>query len=105
MGNLKDTKKFKIGDEVYTLQQVPASWYLDTVDKSRDKGGVLQNALYMEKIITNVVVSPRVKIDDFTGRINVMRKLLKECEKFILGEELDVIEEEEKNELQPENEE
>lgn len=99
MENTIEQKIVKVGDTEYTLQQVPASWYLDAMDSCKDTNGNLQTAKYMKKIIENVVIKPKVDIDTFTGRVRELRNLNSACEKFILGDELD---EEVKNDKAPE---
>jgi len=99
---LAQQKTISIGDTNYVLQMVPASWYLDTVDECKDDNGNMKSGQYMRSILSNVVASPRCSIDDFTGKIYVLRNLVKEAEKFILGEELKVKEDTPKNEISPE---
>jgi len=96
---LAQQKTITIGDKAYTLQMVSASWYLDTVDGCKDENGNMKSGEYMRAILSNVVASPRLTIDDFTGKIYVLRNLVKEAEKFILGEELKVKEDTPKNEM------
>ena len=102
---LAQQKTITFGDTSYVLQMVPASWYLDTVDECKDDNGNMKSGLYMKSILANVVVSPRCSIDDFTGKIYVLRNLVKEAEKFILGEELKVKDDTQKNETTPEEKE
>lgn len=101
MGNkksaLEQTKRKVIDGVEYTLQMVPASWYLDAVDSCKDNKGNIKQGTYMRKIIEGVVVSPRVSVDDFTGNIYALRDLMKAAEDFITGGGKD----EEKNEETP----
>ncbi len=99
---LSQQKVIKIGDKSYTLQMVSALWYLETVDSCKDRNGNMVSSQYMGAILKNVVASPRCSIDDFTGEIYSLRSLVKEAEKFVLGEELKVEEDTSKNEMTPE---
>lgn len=94
---LMQQKTVSIGDKSYVLQMVPATWYLDTVDSCKDENGNMMSGKYMAAILAHVVASPRCTIDDFTGGIYTLRNLVKEAEKFILGEELQVKEDTQKN--------
>ena len=107
INKLAQQKEITIGATSYILQMASASWYLDAVDSCKDENGNMMSGQYMSKVLANIVASPRLTIDDFTGKIYVLRNLVKEAEKFILGEELKVVEgrtEEEtrKNETRPE---
>ena len=90
--NLKKQKKVVIGKRDFLLQMVPATWYLEAVDECKDANGNTQTGKYMTKILQNVVVSPRMTIDDFTGQINTLKNLTKEANKFILGEDIEATE-------------
>lgn len=100
---LQQQKQIKIKGVTYTLQMVSASWYLETMDKCKNEDGNLIQSKYMEALLANVVAAPRVTTDSFTGKIYTLRTLIKEAEKFILGEEAE-LEEEEKNAESPEEE-
>jgi hypothetical protein len=92
------TKKIDINGTVYTLQMVSAKWLLDHTDKCKNEDGILQNSQYVEGLIENVVISPKVKIDDFTGRMKELQTLNKEIDKFVSGDDVTV-----KNVESPEN--
>lgn len=91
-----EQKKVKVRETEYTLQMVDAGFYFKMLDMSKDKNGNLVNQMFMEKLLEFVVVSPRVKISDFTGRIYELRKLVKLAEEFVMGEPIE--DEDEKNE-------
>ena len=80
-----EQKKVTVRGTEYTLQMVPAMWYLETNDDCMNSDGVLRRAEFVKAILENVVVSPRVTINNFTGKVKAMGELVAECEKFISG--------------------
>lgn len=81
--------KINIDGIDYVLQMVPASWYLDWVDKCKDTDGSLKTQKYIGGLLENCVISPKVTIDSFTGNIRKLRDLNDVVEKYIMGDEVD----------------
>jgi len=59
------TKTTTIREKEYTFQEIPARQFLKMKQRCTDKNGQpIQEAFYSE-ILEHIVVSPKVKIDDF----------------------------------------
>lgn len=82
---LSEHKKVKIRDKEYTLQMVPASWYIKLTDNCRRDNGQLNAAAYTEKLLKTVVIEPKVTVDDFTGHVAALKDLVDAIETFVQG--------------------
>lgn len=67
----------------YTLQHPGARWYLGLTDRCKNKHGVLQTEKYTEEILENVVVDPKVSMDDFDDALGEMMELVGKAESFL----------------------
>jgi len=79
-------KTVTIGGVEYTLQMVAASAFMQAGKTYVDARGVVDTYKYAKWLLDNVVISPKVKIDDFTGRIRTLQKLTSACDSFLLGD-------------------
>lgn len=86
-----EQKKVKVGDTVYTLQMVSARWLFDHTDRCKNADGVLQNTKYVEGLLENVVISPKVTLDDFDGKVKALQRLSQAMEEFVTGDDVEVI--------------
>jgi len=94
-------KTLNISGTKYLIQEIPADYYLNLFDNSKDENGNLKTGEYMKKLIEPCLISPKMQINDFTGKISTLRAIVREIEKLVLGDEVSV--EEEKNVQKPEN--
>lgn len=78
------TKEFKMGDTTYTLQSLPVRQALKLRDRWIVGGEASQEKMY-ELLLENVVVQPKVKLDDFETVAEV-ETLGLECLEFLYGE-------------------
>lgn len=94
---ITEQKKIRINEVEYTLQNVSSKWYIEMVERCSDKDGKIISSKYMTELLTNVIVIPKLTIADFDGRLKVLKALVKECEKFINGDDVEVEDVDEKN--------
>ncbi|MDR1438939.1 MAG: hypothetical protein LBJ10_02670 [Clostridiales bacterium] len=96
-------RKFKIkGDSrEFIAQAVPAGWYLDELDRMRDENGNILRGKYIKMLLDHVLVSPRMKPDDFTGKGRELNLIVRECERVIDGDPVEIEGEGKKNALPP----
>lgn len=78
------TKEFKMGDITYTLQSLPVRQALKLRDRWIKGGEASQEKMY-ELLLENVVVQPKVKLDDFETVAEV-ETLGLECLDFLYGD-------------------
>jgi hypothetical protein len=76
------TKEVTVNGEKYTLQSVPPSWYYDLVTRAQSSGGRIDIKLLNAELVENVVVSPKISLDDF-GTPGEANKILKEIRSFL----------------------
>lgn len=76
-------KKVTVGEKEYTLQHPGAMWYLECMDRCKNKHGVLQVAKYSKELIENVVVAPQTTVSDFDDDIVGITQLVGEIESFL----------------------
>lgn len=62
----------------YTLQHPGARWYIKLTDRSNGKNEVLA-----DELLENVVVNPRVTIEDFDDNIEALEELLEKAHTFL----------------------
>jgi len=76
------TKTVTVNGQEYKLQSVPPSWYYDLVSRAQNSGGRIDIKLLNAELVENVVVDPKISIDDFEtpGDAN---KILKEIRNFL----------------------
>ena len=79
MSNLKTVN---VEGVEYQLQHPGARWYLRLADRHRNRHGVMQSEGYISELFENVVVEPKVTIDDFSN-VGEMEKLVQEIEQFL----------------------
>ncbi len=78
-------KKATVDGQEYTLQHPGAMWYLEMVDECKNATGVLQVSKYTQKMFENVVVQPKVTVEDFEDDLKKVNNLLNEVEDFVNG--------------------
>ena len=82
-------KKVTINDVEYTLQSVSPTWYFDINDSCGITGGKRKTAEYIDKLIRNVVISPKeistegMKYFDNMEDISTPEELLTAIESFL----------------------
>lgn len=54
-----------VGGTEYTFQSPGAAWYYEMIDRARGVDGTLQVAQVNRELLDTVVVSPKVKLEDF----------------------------------------
>jgi hypothetical protein len=76
------TKSVKVNGTEYKLQSVSPTWYYDLTTRAQLPGGRIDINILNSELIENVVVEPRITLDDFEtpGEANQM---LKEIRKFL----------------------
>jgi acetyltransferase-like isoleucine patch superfamily enzyme len=60
-----------------------ARWYLKLMDRCKNNAGVLMVEPYTQELLENVVISPKVTIDDFDDKLGVLNRLTSEVESFL----------------------
>lgn len=78
-------KTVKINDKEFVLQHPGARWYLGANDRCRNNAGVLQMEAYYQELLENVVVDPKVSIEDFDDDFGTLEKLMSAVERFLRG--------------------
>ena len=78
----KNFKRVTVGGVEYVLQKIPMDEYLDIVDRTTD-GLKTKRSLWAKEMLDNVVVEPRVTMDDFADDIASGLELVTECEVFL----------------------
>lgn len=78
-------KIVNIGGKEYVLQHPGVKWYLECTDRCKNRNGVMLTAKYTEEMLENVVVDPKVTLDDFEDDVAAVEQLLAEIEKFFRG--------------------
>lgn len=61
------TKKITVNEVEYTLQSVPTRKLLELQQEWTGKNGQTNNIKMFELLLDNIVVEPKVKIDDLTA--------------------------------------
>ena len=74
-------KTVRIGDKDYTLQKVPLSYWLETLDNSKDRYGNVMDSRFIPEILKHIVVSPKTSIDDFSD-MEHLKEVVKEAVTF-----------------------
>lgn len=78
-------KTVKVGGKDYVLQHPGAKWYLECSDRCKNRNGVMLTSKYTEEMLENVVIDPKVTLDDFGDDLQAVEELLNEMEKFFRG--------------------
>lgn len=75
-------KTVPVGGTDYTLQHPGVRWYLQNTDRHKTRGGNMNSEAYIGSLLENVVIEPKVKIDDFES-LGDLEKLVSEIESFL----------------------
>lgn len=72
-----------VGKTEYTLQHPGARWYFECIDRNKGRNGHLQIASYTAELLENVVIEPRVTMDDFDDNLGELMELTNKVESFL----------------------
>jgi hypothetical protein len=78
-------KKVDVGGVEYTLQMVPAEWYLDLSEECQNEFGRPNQTKLAKAILENIVISPKKTVNDFTGDLANLMELIKKADRFVKG--------------------
>lgn len=78
-------KTVTVNGKEFMLQHPGARWYIGLQDRCKNRAGVLLTEKYTEEILDNVLVDPKMKIDDFEEDIDTVERLVVEVERFLRG--------------------
>jgi len=78
-------KTVTVNGKEFILQHPGARWYLNLQDRCKNRSGVLLTEKYTEELLENVVVDPKMKLDDFDEDIDTVEQLVVEVERFLRG--------------------
>ena len=67
----------------YLLQHPGARWYIQCTDRCTNKFGIIVQENYLTELLNNVVVEPKVKIDDFEDDVYSLERLGNEITTFL----------------------
>lgn len=73
----------KINEKEYALQSIPYRTYLQIIDRSTNRNGVLLKENYSAELIKSCVTKPRVTLDDFADDFSTGAQLCAEIESFL----------------------
>lgn len=90
-----EQKRFTIDGVNYVIQMIPAEVYFDIMDNNKDDNGNMKTGAYIKSLVGAMMVQPKFRADDYTGKIRLLRAINKECEAFVMGDEVKVGETEE----------
>ena len=76
-------KVIEINGTKYTLQNPGVRWILRHVDNCTSKDGIMLKEKYIDGLLENVIVDPRVKMEDFDDNILAFNNLVTETETFL----------------------
>ncbi len=74
-------KTIRIGDKDYTFQKVPLSYWLETLDNSKDRFGNVMDSRFIPEILKHIVVSPKTNVDDYAD-MEHLKEVVKEAVTF-----------------------
>ena len=84
-------KKITISGIEFTFQKPSLAWLLDMKDSCKEYNDagieIISNSKFYQKILDNVVVNPKMSIDDFDKMENGLKTLnevIDECERFLM---------------------
>lgn len=76
-------KEIEINGVKYQLQALPFKSYLELSDRHTNKHGVLMKTPFMEDLLEHCVISPKVKLNDFSDDYQSGMELVTEIESFL----------------------
>lgn len=74
--SLKYAKTVEVEGKEFTLQKLPVRPALEIRSRCRDKNGNPDDIKLYEELLEHVVVSPKMKLDDFED-VNTLEELMK----------------------------
>lgn len=73
-----EQKTVTVGGKEYVLQKIPVKQALEMKQKWQLPGGVVNDLVLYQECLKNIVVSPKVTIDDFE-EYPVLEELIGQC--------------------------
>jgi hypothetical protein len=80
---MAQTKKVSVNGVEYTLQHPGARWTMQMMDRVTTADGKILMEKMTDEILENVVVSPKVTIDDFDDDFGSLQELIQEAQTFL----------------------
>ena len=80
--NKEAIKTVEVNGKKYTLVHPGTRWYLQTMDKSKNRNGVLMQEKYIEALLT-CCVAPKLSIEDFGEDVGSMLGVVNDIETFL----------------------
>ncbi len=77
--------KIEFNGTEYTLQHPGALWFLDVTDMNRMQTGFIRRKDYYKELLDNVVVQPKLSIDDFEEDLKGLMEVVGKVETFLGG--------------------
>lgn len=75
----------KVSGKDYLLQHPGARWYAKHNDNSTMKNGQLSTEKYIDGLLENVVIEPKVKFEDFDTDMGALEEIITKIEGFLRG--------------------